>query len=155
MRFRLPSTFRSSKTVRLNTYAFALFAAMGLVVTATSQMSTVDFYFFDRYFPVAIGRLELAAATLFGVFAIAWTVFQGLAHRGIHERLGQVHFWLTFVGLLISLVAVTVFSAGPQLAAAPGVGRAYVAMFALLLTLGVQLLFPVALVLSWLRRDAV
>jgi cytochrome c oxidase subunit I len=155
MRFRLPSTFRTSKTVRLHSYAFALFAAIGLLTTTTTQINTVDFYFFDRYFPVAIGHLLLAVATMFGVFAVAWTVFQALSHHGVHERLGQVHFWLTFLGVQLSLIAVTVFSARPHLAAEPGVEWAYAAMFAMLLTLGFQLLFPVALALSWFQRQAV
>jgi cytochrome c oxidase subunit I len=155
MRFRLPSTFRTSKTVRLHSYAFALFAAIGLIATATTQISTVDFYFFDHYFPVAIGHLLLAIATLFGVFAVGWTVFQALSRHAVHERLGQAHFWLTFVGVQISLLAFTVFSVGSRLASQPGVGQAYIAMFAMLLTLGFQLLFPVALALSWFQREAV
>ncbi len=153
MRFRLPSTFHTSKTVRLHSYAFALLAAVGLLVTVASQVTTVDVFFLDRYFPVTIGHLVFAAATLFGVFAVSWTVFHALAHRGLHERLGQVHFWLTLAGVQISLIAVTVFSVGHHAPANPVVGPAYATMFAMLLTLGFQLLFPVALALSWFRRE--
>jgi heme/copper-type cytochrome/quinol oxidase subunit 1 len=152
MRFRLPSAFRDSKTVRLHSFAFALLATAGLLITAFLQVSPVDFFYHDIYFGVAIGHLVLAAGALFGAFAVAWSVFQALSRRSLHEPLGQAHFWLTLAGVLISLVAFTVFSAGPRLGNEAGVGQAYVALSAMLLTVGVQLIFPVALVLSWTRR---
>jgi heme/copper-type cytochrome/quinol oxidase subunit 1 len=155
MRFRLPSSFRSSKTVRLHSFAFALLAAAGFLLTALLQANTVDLLYRDTYFVVATGHLVLAAATLFGVFAVAWTIFQALSRRQPHERLGQVHFWLTLAGIVVSLGAVAVFSAGPHLAGQVSPSQAYVAMFAMLFTVGVQLLFPAALILSWFRRGTV
>jgi heme/copper-type cytochrome/quinol oxidase subunit 1 len=153
MRFRLSSAVRGSKTVRLHSFAFALLAAAGLLITVFLQVRPVDIFYHDTYFVVAIGHLVLAAAALFGAFAVAWALFQALSRRSVHEPLGQAHFWLTLAGVLMSLIAVAVFSAGPQMGSEPGVGQAYVAMSAMLLTVCVQLLFPVALVLSWTRRS--
>ena len=155
MRFRLPSTFRNSKTVRLHSFAFALLAAAGLLITAFLQVNTVDLFYHDTYFVVAIGHLVLAAATLFGLFAVVWTIFQALSRRRLHEPLGQTHFWLTLAGILVSLGAVAVFSARPHLSGQPDASQAYVAMFAMLFTVAVQLVFPAALILSWFRREGV
>jgi heme/copper-type cytochrome/quinol oxidase subunit 1 len=149
MRFRLPSPFRTSKTVRLHSFAFAFLAAAGLLITALLQVQTVDVPYRNTHLVVTLGHLVMAGGTLFGLFAVAWTVFQALVRHGLHERLGQAHFWLTLAGVLLSLAAVSIFSAGTD----AGVGRAYAAMAALLFTLGVQLVFPVALALSWFRRD--
>jgi heme/copper-type cytochrome/quinol oxidase subunit 1 len=154
MRFRLPPTFRNSKTVRLHSFAFAVLAMAGLVITAFLQKYTVDLFFEDTYFVVTAGHLVMAAATLFGVFAVAWTIFQAWSRRRLHERLGQAHFWLTLAGVIMSLGTVWLFTARPHLAGEPAVGQAYVAMFALLFTVGVQLAFPLALILSWIRREA-
>lgn len=154
MGFRLPPAFRNSKTVRLHSFTFALLAAAGLLITAFLQVNTVDLYYHDTYFVVAIGHLVLAAATLFGVFAVAWTIFEALSRRRLHEPLGQTHFWLTLAGILISLGAVSIFVARPHLPGGPDPSPAYVVMFAMLFTLAVQLVFPVALTVSWFRREA-
>lgn len=152
MKFKLPPSFRNSRTVRLHSFAFDLLAIAGLAITALFQVWTVDFFYLDRYFPVAIGHLLLAAATLFGVFAVVWTIFQALARRQPHEPLGQAHFWLTLAGILVSLGSLSAFGAGlsrsPGSAQAAGMMSTYAMGFALL----VQALFPVAVIASWFRR---
>lgn len=154
MRLRLPPAFRNSKTVRLHSFAFAFLAAAGFLITAFLQVNTVDLFFLDTYFVVALGHLVMAAATLFGVFAVAWTIFEALSRRRLHEPLGQTHFWLTLAGILLSLGAVLIFGARPHLAGEPNPSPAYVVLFAMLFTLAVQLVFPVALTVSWFRREA-
>jgi heme/copper-type cytochrome/quinol oxidase subunit 1 len=152
MRFRLPPTFRNSKTVRLHSFAFALLAVSGLLFTAFLQRYTVDLFIRDRYFVVTIGHLVMAAATLFGAFAVVWTIFHAWSRRPLHEPLGQTHFWLTLAGILLSLAALIVLGARPHDAGGLAASPAYLAMYAMLTTLGAQLVFPVALTASWLRR---
>jgi heme/copper-type cytochrome/quinol oxidase subunit 1 len=146
--------FSRSRTVRLHSLAFALLAAAGLLVTALLQVSTVDLFYLDTYFAVAIGHLVLAAGTLFGVFAVAWILFQALSKRRPHEPLAQAHFWLTLAGILVSLGGLSLFSTRPHVNAA-STQPAHLAMLAMLLTVCFQLVFPLALIASWFRPKAV
>jgi heme/copper-type cytochrome/quinol oxidase subunit 1 len=125
---------------------------IGLVITAFLQRYTVDLFFEDRYFVVTIGHLVMAAATLFGSFAVSWTVFQAWSRRPPHEPLGQAHFWLTLAGILLSIAALTMFSAQPHDSGRQAASPAYLAMYTMLTTLVVQLVFPVAVTVSWFRR---
>jgi heme/copper-type cytochrome/quinol oxidase subunit 1 len=151
MRFRLPASFRTSKTVRLHTFAFAILAIVGMVITAFFRVYSVDIFYFDKYFPIAIGHLILAAASLFGVFAVSWTIFQALARRGLHEPLGQTHFWLTFAGILLSVGCLSAFTMGLARTAVSATDAATLTMYALFLTLGVQLVLPAAVLMSFFR----
>jgi heme/copper-type cytochrome/quinol oxidase subunit 1 len=151
MRFRLPSSFRTSQTVRLHTFAFAILAIAGMVITAFFRVYSVDIFYFDIYFPIAIGHLVLAAASLFGVFAVSWTIFQALARRGPHEPLGQTHFWLTLAGILLSVGCMSAFTVGLARSAVSATNAATLTMYALFLTLGAQLMLPVAALMSFFR----
>lgn len=151
MKFRLPSSFHKSRTVRLHSFAFALLAIAGTAITTFFQMYTVDFFYLDEYFPVAVGHLILAVATLFGVFAVSWTIFQALAHRTLHERLGQIHFWLTLAGTFLSVGCLLAFTVGWGRSSAVAHNAAMIAMYAMVLTLASQVVFPLAVILSWFR----
>jgi heme/copper-type cytochrome/quinol oxidase subunit 1 len=151
MKFRLPPSFRNSKTVRLHSFAFALLAIAGMAITTFFRVYTVDFFYRDHYWPVAIGHLVLAAATLFGVFAVGWTIFQALSRRGLHERMGQIHFWLTLAGILLFVGCLSAFSVGMDRSAESAQGSGMLTMYAMLFTLAGQIVFPVAVVMSWFR----
>ncbi|MDP9172203.1 MAG: cbb3-type cytochrome c oxidase subunit I [Acidobacteriota bacterium] len=57
----------------------------------------IDAYFHDTYFVVAHFHLIMGIAALFGIFAGTFYWFPQLFGRIMDERLGRVHFYLTFV----------------------------------------------------------
>ena len=57
----------------------------------------IDAYFHDTYFVVAHFHLIMGIAALFGIFAATFYWFPLLFGRMMNERLGKLHFYLTFV----------------------------------------------------------
>jgi cytochrome c oxidase subunit 1 len=57
----------------------------------------IDAYFHDTYFVVAHFHLIMGVAALFGIFAATFYWFPLMFGRMMDERLGKVHFYLTFV----------------------------------------------------------
>ena len=58
----------------------------------------IDAYFHDTYFVVAHFHLIMGIAALFGIFAATFYWFPIMFGRKLNERLGKVHFYLTFIG---------------------------------------------------------
>ena len=58
----------------------------------------IDAYFHDTYFVVAHFHLIMGIAALFGIFAATSYWFPLMFGRMMDERLGKLHFYLTFVG---------------------------------------------------------
>ncbi|MGH2375758.1 MAG: cytochrome c oxidase subunit I, partial [bacterium] len=58
-----------------------------------------DIYLQDTFFVVAHFHFVMASAALFGVFAGTYHWFPKMFGRMMNERLGRIHFWLTFVGI--------------------------------------------------------
>ena len=58
-----------------------------------------DIYLQDTFFVVAHFHFVMASAALFGVFAGTYHWFPKMFGRMMNERLGKIHFWLTFVGI--------------------------------------------------------
>lgn len=58
----------------------------------------IDAYFHDTYFVVAHFHLIMGLAALFGIFAATFYWFPTMFGRMMDERLGKVHFYLTFIG---------------------------------------------------------
>jgi cytochrome c oxidase subunit I len=58
----------------------------------------IDAYFHDTYFVVAHFHLIMGLAALFGIFAGTFYWFPLMFGRVMDERLGKLHFYLTFVG---------------------------------------------------------
>jgi cytochrome c oxidase subunit 1 len=58
----------------------------------------IDAYFHDTYFVVAHFHIVMGIAALFGVFAATFYWFPLLFGRMMDERLGKLHFYLTFIG---------------------------------------------------------
>ncbi len=57
----------------------------------------IDAYFHDTYFVVAHFHIVMGVAALFAIFAAIFEWFPLLCGRMMDERLGKVHFYLTFV----------------------------------------------------------
>jgi len=59
----------------------------------------VDIYLHDTFFVVAHFHFVMASAALFGLFAGTYHWFPKMFARHMDERLGRIHFWLTFIGI--------------------------------------------------------
>ncbi|MEM7552279.1 MAG: cbb3-type cytochrome c oxidase subunit I [Bacteroidota bacterium] len=61
--------------------------------------SAIDITLHDTYFVVAHFHLVMGSASFFGLLAGVYHWFPKMFGRMMDERLGYVHFWLTFVGV--------------------------------------------------------
>ena len=59
----------------------------------------IDMYFQDTFFVVAHFHFVMASAALFGIFAGTYHWLPKMFGRMMNERLGRLHFWLTFIGI--------------------------------------------------------
>ena len=63
--------------------------------------SALDIQLHDTYFVVAHFHLVMGAAAFFGMFAGVYHWFPKMFGRLMDEKLGYVHFWLTFVSVYL------------------------------------------------------
>ena len=59
----------------------------------------IDIQLTDTFFVVAHFHFVMASAALFGIFAGTYHWFPKMFGRMMNERLGRIHFWLTFAGI--------------------------------------------------------
>jgi cytochrome c oxidase subunit 1 len=76
----------------------SLFVAGGITGLVLGQTS-LDLPMHDTYFVPAHFHLVMGVASIFGMFAAIYFWFPKMFGRMMSERLGQVHFWLTFIGV--------------------------------------------------------
>ena len=76
----------------------SLFVSGGLSGLFLGQPS-LDLYFHDTYFVVAHFHMIMGVAAIFGIFTGTYYWFPKMFGRMMHEGLGKLHFWLTFVGV--------------------------------------------------------
>ncbi|ADB41636.1 cytochrome c oxidase subunit I [Spirosoma linguale] len=63
--------------------------------------SALDIQLHDTYFVVAHFHLVMGAASAFGLLAGVYHWFPKMFGRMMDEKLGYVHFWLTFIGIYL------------------------------------------------------
>jgi len=63
--------------------------------------SALDIQLHDTYFVVAHFHLVMGAASAFGLLAGVYHWFPKMFGRMMNDKLGYVHFWLTFVGIYL------------------------------------------------------
>ncbi|MFB3917677.1 MAG: cbb3-type cytochrome c oxidase subunit I [Terriglobales bacterium] len=75
----------------------SLFVTGGLSGPFLAQ-PTLDIQLHDTYFVVAHFHLIMGVAAIFGIFAGTYYWLPKMFGRYMNERLGKLHFWVTFVG---------------------------------------------------------
>jgi cytochrome c oxidase subunit I len=76
----------------------SLFVSGGITGLFLGQTS-LDVYLHDTYFVPAHFHLIMGVAAIFGIFAGTYYWFPKMFGRMMHEGLGKVHFWFTFIGV--------------------------------------------------------
>lgn len=76
----------------------SLFVAGGITGLVLGQTS-LDLPMHDTYFVTAHFHLVMGVASIFGMFAATYFWFPKMFGRLMSERLGKLHFWITFVGV--------------------------------------------------------
>jgi cytochrome c oxidase subunit 1 len=76
----------------------SLFVAGGITGLVLGQTS-LDLPMHDTYFVPAHFHLVMGVASIFGMFAAIYFWFPKMFGRFLSERLGKLHFWITFVGV--------------------------------------------------------
>jgi cytochrome c oxidase subunit 1 len=76
----------------------SLFVAGGITGLVLGQTS-LDLPMHDTYFVPAHFHLVMGVASIFGMFAATYFWFPKMFGRFMNERLGKIHFWITFIGV--------------------------------------------------------
>ena len=76
----------------------SLFVAGGITGLILGQTS-LDLSAHDTYIVLAHFHLVMGVASIFGMFAAIYFWFPKMFGRMMNERLGQFHFWITFIGV--------------------------------------------------------
>lgn len=66
--------------------------------------SALDIKFHNTYFVVAHFHLVMAAAAFFGMFAGVYHWYPKMFGRMMDEKLGYIHFWVTFLGVYLTFM---------------------------------------------------
>jgi cytochrome c oxidase subunit 1 len=88
-------TFESPMLFALGFLVTFLLGGLSGVLLASPP---VDFHVHDSYFVVAHFHYVLFGTIVFAVFAGVYFWFPKMTGRMLDERLGKLHFWLTFIG---------------------------------------------------------
>ncbi len=76
----------------------SLFISGGVTGLVLGQ-AALDIVFHDTYFVTGHFHLIMGVAAVFGIFAATYYWFPKMFARMMNERLGKLHFWLTFIGV--------------------------------------------------------
>uniref|UniRef100_UPI003B3B8787 cbb3-type cytochrome c oxidase subunit I n=1 Tax=Corynebacterium sp. TaxID=1720 RepID=UPI003B3B8787 len=88
-------TFETPMIFAVGFFATFLFGGLTGVMLASPAL---DFQLSDSYFVVAHFHYVLYGTVAFGSFAGVYFWFPKITGRMLDEKLGKIHFWLTFIG---------------------------------------------------------
>ena len=91
----------SFKTPMLWAIGFIFMFTVGGVTGVILASAGVDTYFHDTYYVVAHFHYVLSLGAVFALFAGFYYWFGKMSGRAYNELLGQLHFWIFFVGVNI------------------------------------------------------
>jgi cytochrome c oxidase subunit I len=86
------------KTSMLFAMAFLVLFTIGGISGVTFAVVPIDWQMEDTYYVVAHFHYVLFGGTLFAVFAGLYYWFPKITGRLLNEKMGTLHFWLTFIG---------------------------------------------------------
>jgi len=92
----------SFKTPLMFCLGFITMFTIGGLTGVTHSMVPSDYQQQDTYYIVAHFHQVLFGGALFGLFAGAYYWFPKFTNRYLNETLGQIHFWLMFIGFNIT-----------------------------------------------------
>lgn len=87
------------ETPMLYAIGFIILFVIGGVTGVTLANGGVDISLHDTYFVVAHFHYVLSMGALFGIFAGFYYWFPKMAGKMIPKWMGNLHFWLTFIGV--------------------------------------------------------
>ncbi|MCI1257245.1 MAG: cytochrome c oxidase subunit I [Corynebacterium provencense] len=88
-------TFETPMIFALGFFATFLFGGLTGVMLASPAL---DFHLSDTYFVVAHFHYTLFGTIVFASYAGVYFWFPKMTGRMLNEKLGKIHFWLTFIG---------------------------------------------------------
>ncbi len=87
-------------------FAVAALCGLALAIWLSSPGRTsTDLYFHDTYFVVAPSHLAIAVGLLFAFYAGVYGLFPKFFGRNLNISMGQLHFWLSLVALLATVIS--------------------------------------------------
>jgi cytochrome c oxidase subunit I len=89
----------SFKTPMLWAIGFIIMFTVGGVTGVILSSAGVDTYFHDTYYVVAHFHYVLSLGAVFALFAAFYYWFGKMSGRAYNEFLGQLHFWIFFIGV--------------------------------------------------------
>jgi cytochrome c oxidase subunit 1 len=88
-------TFETPMVFAIGFFATFLFGGLTGVMLASPAL---DFHLSDTYFVVAHFHYTLFGTIVFASYAGVYFWFPKMTGRMLNEKLGKIHFWLTFIG---------------------------------------------------------
>jgi cytochrome c oxidase subunit 1 len=92
----------------------SLFVAGGITGLVLGQTS-LDLPMHDTYFVLGHFHLVMGVAAIFGMFAGIYFWFPKMFGRMMSEKLGRIHFWITFVGVYSNFIPMHIMGIGMKI----------------------------------------